>query len=183
MNNLPAQYAWLATLATAGTLPKTIQVGLTLLGTAEVAGPTNNPVIMAWVEELGVSWYKQVYTSDAVPWCGLAAGIVAKRAGKVVPVNCLAALAWAGFGEHSPEPSLGDCLVFTRKGGGHVGWYVGEDATAYHVLGGNQGDRFCIARVLKSQLYTCRRPVYSQAPASVKPYHLASSGAVAKSLA
>ena len=47
-------------------------------------------------------------------------------------------------------------LVFTRPGGGHVGFYVGEDAAAYHILGGNQGDAVTIVRIVKSR-YIARR--------------------------
>lgn len=180
--NLPKQYAWLAAVAE---LPKTIQQGVALLGTVETPGTGNNPVIMAWVRELGISWLPEVYTSDAVPWCGLAAGIVAKRAGKAIFPNLLQALAWAawGVGVAKAAASLGDCLIFVRKGGGHVGWYVGEDSTHYHVLGGNQSDCYSIARLPKSMLYAVRRPVYSKQPASVRPYKLAGTGTVAKSLA
>lgn len=179
--NLPKMYAWLLTLPE---LPKTIQQGLLLLGIKEVPGPGNNPLIMEWVPELGITWLPEVYTGDGVAWCGLSAGIVAKRAGKAIFPNLLQALAWATWGVHSPEASLGDCLVFKRPGGGHVGWYVGEDATHYHVLGGNQQDAYNISRVPKSMLYTVRRPIYTtKQPISVKPYHLAATGAVATSLA
>jgi hypothetical protein len=42
--------------------------------------------------------------------------------------------------------------VFTRSGGGHVGLYVGEDATHYHVLGGNQANLVSIMRLAKGRL-------------------------------
>jgi len=47
-------------------------------------------------------------------------------------------------------------LVFWRgtKSGwqGHVGFYAGEDATHYHVLGGNQSDSISITRIRKTRL-------------------------------
>lgn len=49
-------------------------------------------------------------------------------------------------------------LVFDRAGGGHVGFYVGEDLTSYHVLGGNQGDRVSIMRLEKSRCVARRWP-------------------------
>lgn len=36
--------------------------------------------------------------------------------------------------------------------GGDVALYVGEDAGAYHCLGGNQSDKVCITRIAKSRL-------------------------------
>ena len=49
-------------------------------------------------------------------------------------------------------------LVFERDGGGHVGFYVGEDGTHYHVLGGNQDDAVSIAKIAKSRLVASRWP-------------------------
>jgi cell wall-associated NlpC family hydrolase len=73
---------------------------------------------------------------------------------------------------------LGDVLVFQRTGGGHVGLYVGEDEAAFHVLGGNQGDRVCIARIARHRLYSARRPAYRAMPATVRTYSLAPAGAL-----
>jgi len=50
-------------------------------------------------------------------------------------------------------------LVFDRAGGGHVGFYVGEDLTSYDVLGGNQGDRVSIMRLEKSRCVARRWPI------------------------
>ena len=55
-------------------------------------------------------------------------------------------------------------LVFTRSGGGHVGFYAGEDADAYHVLGGNQSDAVTIARIAKSRCIAIRWPSTAPAP-------------------
>jgi hypothetical protein len=52
-----------------------------------------------------------------------------------------------GVRRQAPAAALGDVLAFVRNGGGHVGLYVDEDASAYHVLGGNQSDRVSITRV------------------------------------
>ena len=84
---------------------------------------------------------------------------------------------WANFGVKAPEPALGDVLVFSRGSGGHVGLYVGEDATAFHVLGGNQGDSVSIVRILKNRLLAARRPAWRIAqPGNVRPIHLAGAG-------
>jgi len=120
--------------------PRMIVEAIKLYGVTETPGSVSNPEIMAWADEVGVA--RGVYSADSVPWCGLFAAVVARRAGweNQIPATPLWARAWATFGQPADKPSLGDVLVFIRDGGGHVGFYVGEDASAYHVFGGNQGD-------------------------------------------
>lgn len=166
---LPSQYAWLA--AEPG--PKMIQEALNIYGTHEASGDAvDNPVILSWAKDLGISWYLH----DATPWCGLCMGIVAKRAGKQPPRDLLAALSWANFGTKVPEAMLGDILVFKRTGGGHVTLYVGEDNDAYHCLGGNQSDQVDITRIAKSRIFSIQRPVYNETPTNVRKIVLADSG-------
>ena len=153
-------------------LPRMVQEGLKLYGTHEISGTADNPEILAWGDETGV-----VYEDDSIPWCGLFMAVVAKRAGKPVVASPLWARNWAKFGVKSPEAGLGDVLVFQRPGGGgHVGLYIGEDKTAYHVLGGNQGDVVSIVRILKSRCIAVRRPEYKNMPNTVKKYFLVPSG-------
>lgn len=169
---LPAAYAWLNDVEG---VPRTIAEGLKLLGTLETPGTRSNPKIIAWADEVGGN-IDDAYQTDSIPWCGLFAAVVCKRAGKPWPNNALWALSWSAFGVPTSAPGLGDVLVFKREGGGHVGFYVGQDATAYHVLAGNQGDAVTIARILKSRLYAARRPAYTVKPAGVRPYMLAPGG-------
>jgi uncharacterized protein (TIGR02594 family) len=170
---LPSRYAWLAREPG----PKMIVEALKLFGTMEKPDAANNPTIVAWAKEVGGE-VADVYKADSIPWCGLFMAVVAKRAGKEPPKHPLWALSWSAFGAKAPGPALGDVLVFTRSGGGHVGLYVGEDASAFHVLGGNQSDRVCIARIAKARLYAVRRPLYRVRPANVRPIHLEATGAL-----
>lgn len=169
MKPLPAAYAWLNKL----TVPRTIGKALELYGVTEKAGGANNPEILAWAKETGLAG---VYNADSIPWCGLFAAVVCKRADKPVVKDPLWARNWAKFGKVSERPGLGDVLVFARDGGGHVGFYVAEDPGAYHVLGGNQGDAVSIVRIAKSRCIAARRPPYTNQPESVKPYHVAAGG-------
>lgn len=167
---LPAQYAWLAK----ETGPRMLVEALKLFGTVEAAGSRDNPTIMGWAAEIGLT---KTYSHDSIPWCGLFIGVVAKRAGKEVVDSPLWALSWAGFGNQVVgNPMLGDVLTFKRDGGGHVALYVGEDAGAYHCLGGNQSDQVCISRIAKSRFYRARRPIYNVQPANVRKIVLASNG-------
>lgn len=132
-----------------------------LLGTTEAAGTANNPAILDWARQEG-GWIERFYTADSIPWCGLFVGHCLLEAGIGGPKNPLSALAWADWGEPVPfqEREAGCVLVFTRQGGGHVGFYVGEDAdgSALHVLGGNQSDAVSIARISTARLQAVRWP-------------------------
>jgi uncharacterized protein (TIGR02594 family) len=173
---LEAKYRFLESLK----IPRTIQEALRLYGIHEVKGTTHNQVILDWAKELGIS---SIVKDDEQAWCGLFAGVVVTRAGKELPLksyDILRALKWVAFGREIPkvDASLGDVLIFKREGGGHVGFYVGEDAAAYHVLGGNQSDMVCMTRIAKNRLFAVRRPIYNNQPASVKRYVLGATGPV-----
>lgn len=170
MQTLPLAYQWLDRISP----PRIIAEARQLLGLREVPGPQNAPVIMAWAKDLGL---EHDYVADRIPWCGLFVAIVAKRSGWDPIAAPLWARNWGKWGDPSLHPGLGDVLVFQRPEGGHVGFYIGEDSTAYHVLGGNQGDAVSIIRVAKNRLLTARRPKWRIAqPASVRSYHLAATG-------
>jgi uncharacterized protein (TIGR02594 family) len=134
--------------------PKILVEAIALFGTKEVVGPQHNPVIINWADALG---FKRVYTADEIPWCGLFVAICAKRADKDVVKDPLWARNWAKWGTKQTVAMLGDILVFSRGGAGHVGFYVGEDAKAYHVLGGNQGNEVSVVRIDKSRCIGIRR--------------------------
>lgn len=174
----PEGYEWLAGV---GQLPRTIIEAMRLHGVAEVVGRGSNRTIIGWRDELNAAGVLITgFSDDDVPWCGLFAAIVAHRAGKAVPQSPLWARNWVNFGTAASKlAGLGDALVFSRPGGGgHVGFYVGEDRTAFHVIGGNQKNRVSITRIAKARCIAVRRPEYRQAPASVRPYSLAAAGAL-----
>ena len=128
-----------------------------LLGTKEIPGSGSNPIIIDWAKHLG-GFAKQYYTSDDIPWCGLFVGHCIDEAGiKVTIENPLLAKEWNNFGS-GVQPCYGAIMVFTRDGGGHVGFYVSEDTDTYHILGGNQSDMVNITRVGKERLFGARWP-------------------------
>jgi uncharacterized protein (TIGR02594 family) len=174
--NLPHRYRWL--LSEPG--PRLLTVALSLYGTAEKPGPGNNPSIMAWARQVGLA---RAYRNDATAWCGLFMAYVALQAGwDAAPLgNALWARNWASWGKAARTPMLGDVLVFTRGKGGHVGIYVGEDAEAFHVIGGNQADQVNIKRIAKSRLIEARRcPWRVNQPGNVRRVQLASTGALSE---
>jgi uncharacterized protein (TIGR02594 family) len=141
--------------------PAWLRAARAKLGTREAAGAANSATIMGWAKTLGTKVLGMVYNADSVPWCGLF--VATCFAEDVIPAAPIAvrAKAWADWGLNLRADRLapGAVLVFERPGGGHVGFYVGEDATAYHVLGGNQGDRVSIMRLEKSRCVARRWPV------------------------
>ncbi len=172
----PRNYEWLGKI---GLLPVMITEALKEYGTTETPGTGNNKKIMAWAKELGLT---NIYSADAVPWCGLFIDLIAKRAKKARIKNPLWALNWKNFGVDPGQPGLGDVLVFTRDGGGHVGLYIAEDKECYHVLGGNQNNCVSITRIYKKRLFAVRRSkvLFRHAP-SVKPYIVATTGKIGTS--
>jgi len=129
-----------------------------LVGTKEILGEKNNPVIVDWSKKLEIK-----YSGDDIPWCGL---FVAHCLGltlpqEILPKNPLGARQWENFGDEI-EPCFGAVMVFWRKtkesGLGHVGFYVGEDDTAYQILGGNQSDKVCLMWVDKDRFLSARWP-------------------------
>ncbi len=129
-----------------------------LKGLKEAAGAANNATILGWADELDLA-----YGADATAWCGLFAAhcMAASLPEEPLPTNPLGARNWLQFGMPS-DPTLGAVLVFWRgrRSGwqGHVGFYAGEDAAAFHVLGGNQADSVSVARILKTRLLGARWP-------------------------
>lgn len=155
--NLPAKYQWLASEHA----PKMLVEALKHYGTLEHVGKGSDPNIIAWAKEVGVSGW---YLDDDVPWCGLFVGVVAKRCGYPhLASKLLSAISWSLWGEQvqKERAMLWDVLVFSRPGGGHVGFYVGENDKAYLVYGGNQSNAVGFAWVEKSRLVAVRRPEYA----------------------
>lgn len=140
--------------------PPYLAIARGLIGTREVPGVPNSPTIMGWAARLGVGVLGAAYNADSVPWCGLFAAWCVKQAGITPPKIALRAKSWASWGTPLTSDQLapGAVLVFEREGGGHVGFYVAEDAAYYHVLGGNQSDAVNVMRIGKSRCVARRWP-------------------------
>jgi uncharacterized protein (TIGR02594 family) len=150
---LPDRYKWLEKELG----PKMVLEFLKIYGVKETIGPEDNPIIMEWAKELGL----KDYIHDSIAWCGLEHAIVAHRAGKLIVQHPLWAANWLKFGTPASIAMLGYTLVFKRPGGNHVGLYIAEDTTCYHVGGGNQSDMVKISRIEKSRCIGIRKPPYS----------------------
>lgn len=179
--DLPAAYQWLHSVKG---LPNTIKLCIAEHGVKEVVGKGSNRTIIGWRDELNQAGVKIAgYSDDDIAWCGLFAAVICFRRMKVaaeVVKEPLWARNWSKYGVKAATAALGDILVFERGSGGHVGFYVGEDATAYHVFGGNQSNRVSIARVAKNRILAIRRPAYKTTPAGARRFSIASTGKLSK---
>ncbi len=131
---------------------------LRLVGTREVLGSRNNPVILDWADDLDLH-----YSGDDIPWCGLfvAHCISSTLTEEVLPENPLGARQWATFGNPT-TPRVGAIVVFWRDSPtastGHVGFYIGENNDSYRILGGNQQNTVCITWINRDRFLTARWP-------------------------
>lgn len=163
------------TVADTKQTPVWLQEAERLLGTAEIVGAGSNSKILGWAKKLG-GFAARYYNDDAIPWCALFVShcIGATLPKEPLPSNPLGALNFAKFGRPLTRQSVGAINVFSRKGGGHVGFYLGEDRDAIHLLGGNQSNKVSIARVAKSRLVAVRWPASDSSP-EAGPVTLSSS--------
>lgn len=98
-----------------------------------------------------------------IAWCGAFVATAHRMADPSIkiPDNPLGARNWGKFGV-ACQPVFGATLTFWRVSKaswqGHVGFYWGEDADAYHVLGGNQSNAVTVTRIAKKRLLESRWP-------------------------
>ncbi len=190
MTPLPPRFSWLDDLQQ---VPRMFAAARALYGTLETPGVTNNPVIIAWADEVSAAepnaynkWAGDWYNDDSTAWCGLFQAVCAVRANpekrpeRWPPKNWLAAASWSAFGNPVAlaDASLGDICVKFRKGGGHVFQYVAEspDGKTVFGLGGNQGDAVSIAPFARSEIVAARRVPFINRPEAVKKYVVTNAG-------
>lgn len=121
--------------------------------------------VSAWLKSDGPT----LGDPSKLPWCGDAVDTALRLAGvKTDLENPYLARNWLKFGERT-EPRFGAVMVFWRgrRAGhsGHVAFYVSEDATHYHVIGGNQGNRISVVRISKDRFLGARWPIGAPEPA------------------
>ena len=156
--------------------PSWLLIAESQIGIREIKGPRNAPGIMAMISR-AKGWLGIAVNNDEVPWCGTFVASCMEAAGFASPRGAIAVRAswWETWGVPT-TPRIGAILCFRRPGGGHVAFYVGEDAAAYHVLGGNQSDAVTITRIARNRLAACRWP--DGIPITTKPKLASAGGAV-----
>lgn len=143
-------------------------------GTAEVPGPASNPKILGMAARFG-GWVKSFFKDDDIPWCALFVGSCLIEDG-LKSTNSMAARSYETYGQPLDGPALGAIVVFSRKGGGHVGFYLGQkiDGTL-RVFGGNQDNSVKASWIAKDRLTAIRWPSERPLP-TTGPIILAGDG-------
>lgn len=152
--------------------PPWLQSAFADLGTKEGAGAKNNIDVLAYYKSVGRGDVK----SDSVPWCAAFAGHHLVNADVAIPAakHALLARQYATVGVNTQRPRRGD-LVICRRGTskfqGHVGFYLGKDASHVWVLGGNQSDAVTVTKISLARVLEYRRPVVARgkSPARLVP--------------
>lgn len=98
------------------------------------------------------------YPATDIPWCSALICAMTELSG-IRSARTDGAKNWLNWGVELKEPCDGCIVVFTRKGGGHVGIVVGEDEKGnLLVLGGNQGNAVNVKSFSRSRVTGYRYP-------------------------
>lgn len=121
------------------------------IGQKEIAGSRHNPRIVMYHSHtsLAASDDETYWCASFVCFCLEAAGFPSTRSA--------AARSYESYGIPG-DGSHGDIAVFSRNGGGHVGFVDHVTASSIYTLGGNQSDAVNVAAQSKSRLLCFRRP-------------------------
>lgn len=135
------------------------------IGTKEIKGPQHHPEIVAMWRDIKRSGIKD----DETPWCAAFVGAMLERSG-VKSTRFEGARSYESWGEKLAEPVPGCVVVFSRDGGGHVGFVVGQDPSGnLLVLGGNQADAVNIKAFPRSRATAYRWPADVELPRDPLP--------------
>lgn len=116
--------------------PAWVTEGRKLIGLSEVKGSQHSPEILQMWKDIKRGGIKD----DETPWCAAFVGACLERSG-VQSSRYESAKSYLQWGRSLVRPCVGCIVVFTREGGGHVGFAVGRDKLGnLLVLGGNQSD-------------------------------------------
>lgn len=132
------------------------------LGLKEVPGKLHNKTILGWLRELKAWW-----DEDETPWCGTFVAAMLKQNGRQIISEWFRARSWEKAGTKLARPAYGCIVVFSRTGGGHVGFCVGEDEKHnLMILGGNQGNAVSISAFPRTRVLAYVWPNWADGVAS-----------------
>ncbi|MBU6167113.1 MAG: TIGR02594 family protein [Alphaproteobacteria bacterium] len=144
--------------------PPWLRAARSQIGVREIPGPRHSPGVMGMVQR-AKGWLGIAVHDDETPWCGTFVASCMAIAGFRPPRGAIGARAiwWAGWGEAisstGTRPPLGSIAVFTRAGGGHVGFVVAVYENGdLDILGGNQANAVNIRRFPRARLTAFRWP-------------------------
>lgn len=125
------------------------------IGQMEIKGPRHNPLILQFWKDIKRGGIKD----DETPWCAAFVGAMLERSG-IKSTRFESAKSYLNWGVQIREPAYGCVVVFSREGGGHVGFVVGQKQNGdLMVLGGNQSDAINIRAFPRNRVTGYRWPV------------------------
>lgn len=141
------------------------------IGLKEIKGAKHNQQIVDFWKAIKRGGIKD----DETPWCSAFVGACLESVG-IVSTRFESAKSYLDWGVKLNNPVYGCVVVFTRDGGGHVGFVVGEDDKGnLLVLGGNQGDAVNVRSFPKSRVSGYRYPKGCPIPTTPLPKGTAQS--------
>ena len=134
--------------------PKWITEALKHVGTKEIPGSQHNSKIVGWWKAIKRGGIK----SDEIPWCAAFVGGCLEAVG-IISSRYESAASYKTWGIPLSRAVFGCVAVFSRAGGGHVGFVVGIDQKGrLMILGGNQGDKVSVVPFERQRVVSYRWP-------------------------
>ena len=135
------------------------------LGVKETKGGVHTSEVLKYWQDIKRGGIKD----DETPWCAAFVGAMLERVG-VKSTRFESAKSYLDWGQLLALPVVGCIVIFTREGGGHVGFVVGRDTKGnLLVLGGNQGDEVNIRAFPVSRVTGYRWPIDRPIPKEPLP--------------
>lgn len=135
------------------------------IGLREIKGANHSPEILQFWKDIKRGGIKD----DETPWCAAFVGAMLERAG-IQSSRSDGSKSFLNWGVKLNEPTVGCIVVFTRDGGGHVGFVVGRDAAGnLLVLGGNQSDAVNVKAFGRDRVVGYRWPASVPVPVRLLP--------------
>lgn len=146
-------------------MTKWLDEAQSFIGLREVKGPQHAAEILKFWKDIKRGGIKD----DETPWCAAFVGAMLERSG-VQSTRFESARSYEAWGVKLAQPVRGCVVVFSRDGGGHVGFVVGQDkAGNLLVLGGNQSDAVNVRAFPRSRVTAYRWPAGLPLPAANLP--------------
>lgn len=125
------------------------------IGEREIKGGQHNPLILQMWKTIKRGGIKD----DETPWCAAFVGFCLENVG-IVSSRFESAKSYLTWGQKLDGPAPGCIVVFTREGGGHVGFLTGMTIDGrLLILGGNQGDEVNVRAFPESRVSGYRWPL------------------------
>lgn len=135
------------------------------LGLSEVKGAAHNAEILKMWRDIKRGGIKD----DETPWCAAFLGAMLERVG-IRSTRFESAKSYLQWGVTLTNPVVGCVVIFSRDGGGHVGFFLGYDEKGnLMILGGNQSDGVTIRAFPVERATGYRYPATLPIPTTAVP--------------